>query len=114
MRGLLYDPAARAAAIALTAKLPFAERQRVADEVPRAGLATRAGSHTVGDLAKQLVAIARDGLSRVAPDSMPLLAPVEEIAATGRTHADRIIEIWNRHAGDRAKLIAALAHPELA
>jgi glutamate--cysteine ligase len=113
MRGLLYDATARDAAIALTATLSFADRQRLADDVPRTGLATRAGAHTLGELAKQLVAIARDGLSRVAPASIPLLAPVEEIASTGRTQADRIVEIWQRHAGDRRALVAALAHPGL-
>jgi glutamate--cysteine ligase len=113
VRGLLYDAPARAAATALTAELSFAERQRVADDVPRAGFATRAGAHTLGELAKQLVAIARDGLSRIAPAARPLLDPVAEIATTGRTQADRIVELWNRHAGDRAALIHALAHPGL-
>jgi glutamate--cysteine ligase len=113
MRGLLYDDTARAAAIELTAAWPFAERQRVAEEVPRTGLATRAGLHTIGALAKELVAIARDGLSRQAPASIPLLAPIEQIAATGRTQADRIVELWQRHAGDRTRLISALAHPGL-
>ena len=114
MRGLLYDPAARSAAIELTATLSFAERQRLADEIPRGGFSTRAGAHSVGELASQLVAIARDGLSRVAPESIPLLAPVEEIARSGRTQADRIRELWQRHAGDRAAQIQALAHPGLA
>jgi len=114
MRGLLYDPTARAAATALTGTLSFADRQRLADEVPRAGFAARAGAHTIGELAKQLVAIARDGLGRIAPKALPLLAPVEEIAASGRTQADRIIELWERHAGDRAALVRALAHPGLA
>jgi glutamate--cysteine ligase len=113
MRGLLYDDTARGAAIALTARLSFAERQRVADEVPLAGLSTRIGKHSARELAKQLVAIARDGLSRVAPASVPLLAPVEEIATTGRTQADAIRERWSQHAGDRAGQIAALAHPDL-
>jgi glutamate--cysteine ligase len=113
MRGLLYDDTARAAAIALTAQLSFADRQRIADEVPRAGLATRIGKHRAGELAQQLVAIARDGLSRVAPASVPLLAPVEEIAATGRTQADVIRERWTK-AGSRPAQIAALAHPGLA
>jgi glutamate--cysteine ligase len=113
MRGMLYDDTARAAAIQLTAGLSFADRQRLADEVPRGGFATRAGTHTVGELAKQLVAIARDGLSRVAPASLPLLAPVEEIASSGRTQADRIRELWQRNAGNRAALIRALAHPAL-
>jgi glutamate--cysteine ligase len=114
MRGLLYDSTARSAATALTAGLSFEERQRIADEMPKTGLRTRAGAHTLGDLAKQLVAIARDGLSRVAPASIPLLAPVEEIAATGRTQSDRIVELWQKNAGDRAALIRALAHPGLA
>lgn len=114
MRGLLYEPSSRDAAIAVTAGLSFAERQRIADEVPRSGLATRAGKHTLGVLAKELVKIAQAGLARVAPDSLPLLAPVEQIATTGRTQADRIIELWNQHAGNRQALIAALAHPTLA
>lgn len=113
MRGLLYDKTARDAATALI-DLPFAERQALADDVPRAGFAAKAGAHTLGELAKQLVAIAKDGLSRVAPQALGLLAPVEEIATTGRTQADRIIDIWQQHTGDRAALIAALAHPGLA
>jgi glutamate--cysteine ligase len=113
MRGLLYDRTARDAAIALTAGLSLADRQRIADEVPRRGLATQVGHHDLGTLARELVAIARDGLSRVAPDALPLIDPVDEIASTRRTQADRIIEIWRRHAGDRSALIRALAHPGL-
>ena len=52
--------------------------------------------------------------SRVAPASLPLIAAVEEIAATRRTQADRMIELWQTHAGDRAALVRALAHPGLA
>jgi glutamate--cysteine ligase len=113
-RGLLYDATARTAAIALTAGLSMAERQRLADDVPRLGLAARAGSHSVGDLAVELVAIVRDGLSRVAPDALSLLDPVAEIATTRRTQSDRMVELWRQHAGDRAALIRGLAHPGLA
>jgi glutamate--cysteine ligase len=114
MRGLLYDPAARAAATALTAALSFPERQRLADDVPRLGFAARAGKRSIGELAGELVAIARDGLSRVAPAALPLLAPVEDIAASRRTQADAVIAVWRAHAGDRAALVRALAHPEIA
>jgi len=114
MRGLLYDPTARSAAIALTAGLSFAERQQLANDVPAQGFAARAGEHTVGALAKELVRIAQDGLTRVAPASLSLLEPVDAIATSGRTQADRIIELWQRHAGDRPALIRALAHPGLA
>jgi len=113
MRGLLYDPTACAAATALTASLSFEQRQQLAEEVPLQGFAARAGTRSIGELARELVAIARDGLSRVAPGSLSLLAPVEEIAASGRTQSDRIIEIWQQHEGDRRALIRALAHPGL-
>lgn len=112
-RGLLYDDGARAAATALTAGLTFDERQRLADEVPRAGLAARAGTHTVGELARELVAIVRAGVSRVAPASVAMLDPVIEIATTGRTQADRAVELWRESHGDVAKMIAGLAHPTL-
>jgi glutamate--cysteine ligase len=114
MRGLLYDPTARAAATALTATLSFADRQQLAEDIPRLGFAARAGDRSIGELAVELVAIARDGLARVAPTAVPLIAAVEEIAATRRTQSDRIIELWRAHAPDRAALIRALAHPGLA
>jgi glutamate--cysteine ligase len=114
MRGLLYEPSAREAATALTAKLSFADRQKLADDVPRLGFAARAGNHSVGELAKELVAIAKRGLAHIAPAALSLLAPVEAIAASGRTQADKIRELWKQHAGNRGALIQALAHPGLA
>jgi glutamate--cysteine ligase len=112
-RGLLYDETARREATKLTAGLSFAERQQLADDVPRQGLAARVGDRTVGDLAQELVAIVRDGLSRVAPTSIELLAPVEEIARTRRTQADAMVDTWHRVGGDRAAMLRALAHPGL-
>jgi glutamate--cysteine ligase len=114
MRGLLYDPIAREAATSLTAALSFEERQVLADSVPREGLAARAGAQTIGALAKELVAIAKDGLSRVAPSSVALLDPVEEIATSGRTQADVMVDAWNDARGERAAVIRALAHRGLA
>ncbi len=114
MRGLLYDSAACAAATALTAGLTFDDRQKLADETPMRGFAAKAGSHTLGELAKELVAIAKAGLTRVAPAAVSLLEPVEAIATSGRTQADLMIELWNKHTGDRRGLIRALSHPGLA
>ena len=116
-RGFLYDTDAREAAIALTDGLSFAERERLADLVPTSGLATVIGQTTVGALAKELVAIASAGLARLeqgaARSSLPLLDPVREIAESGRTQSDAIIDIWRATGGDPAKAIPLLAHPGL-
>jgi glutamate--cysteine ligase len=111
--GLLYDETARSAAIALTANLDWDARQQLADEVPTSGLATRVGNKTVGDLAKELVAIARDGLKRSLPGVLRITEPVAAIAESGRTQSDDIIDLWKRLDGNVPALIKALAHPEL-
>ncbi len=112
-RGLLHDADACAAAIALTAGASFAERQQLADDVPRAGLAATIGGRRLGDLARELVAIARGGLARVSPAEQPLLEPVERIATTGRTQSDAIVALWAETGGDPAKVIPRLAHAGL-
>jgi glutamate--cysteine ligase len=112
-RGVVYDATAAAAAIELTAGASIADRQRLADEVPKAGLAATIGGRTVGDLARELVAIAKDGLRRVGPDEISLLAPLERIVETGKTRADEIRAIWNETAGEPAQAIPRLAHPGL-
>jgi glutamate--cysteine ligase len=113
MRGLLYDPDAMSAAIALTADLDFAERLRVWREVPRGGLATRIGSTTIGDLARELHVIARDGVSRQEPTELIYLEPVRDIVEQGRTQADEVAAIWRRHEGDMAAIIRDLSYPGL-
>lgn len=123
-RGLLYDPEARAAATALTAQLDWDARQRLADAVPVGGLATHVEKMpgvTVGQLAKELVAIAAAGLARLEraegtpPErsTLSLLDPVRAIAESGRTQADHIIDVWHATGGDPAKAIPLLAHPGL-
>jgi glutamate--cysteine ligase len=108
-KGILYDAEARRATVALTDGWSYAERLAVRDAVPRAGLRVPlppSARGTMADLARELVAIARAGLGRLAPNEVGYLAPVEEVAATERTQADRIRELWR---GDRQELIAALA-----
>jgi glutamate--cysteine ligase len=112
-RGLLHDADAIAAATALTAGASFAERQQLADDVPRAGFAARIGGRTVGELARELIAIVKAGLARGSPARVPLLAPIEEIVATGRTQSDAIVDLWRATGGDPSTTIPRLAHPGL-
>ena len=99
-RGLFYDADARASATALTAGLDFDQRQTLSEDVARRGLRAGAGAHAVGELAKQLVAIADDGLGRTAPSERRYLEPLREIVETGRTRADIAADAWRAADGD--------------
>lgn len=106
-KGLLYDDDALAGATALTASLSWADRLALRQAVPKQGLAARLpDGRSVHDAARELVALARAGLGRVAPADVPYLAPVLEVAETGRTAADRIREVFAR--GGRRELVREL------
>lgn len=109
-RGFLYDRDACEAAIALTARLSFEDRLALWVAVSEQGLRARVPGtrRTVQDLARELVDIAAAGLGREAPDELPYLEPVREIAETGRTQADALLDLWRRTDGDPARVIAAL------
>jgi glutamate--cysteine ligase len=105
-RGILYDADARKAAWALTADWPFDERLRVYRATPKEGLHGRAHGRPMRELCKELVAIARAGLTSLgATDEQPLLAPLERIVATGRTLADEIAAEYERVGGDVDRMI---------
>ncbi len=120
-KGVLYDDAACAAATALTAHLTMDERLALRAEVPRSGLGTElraaggggrgggsGGKVRVLDLARELVQIAREGLARVAPDEVGLLAPIEEVAQSGRAPAERVRETFAGWNGNVTQLVAKL------
>lgn len=112
-RGLLYDATARAAATELTAALDMDQRVDFWHRVARQGLSAKVpgrGGITAGELSRELVAIAADGLSRLAPEEDCYLDPVRAIAESGRTQADAMIDLWHRSGGDRAQVIAELSH----
>ncbi len=104
--GLLYDPAALDAAWDLARGLDGATREGLRIAAAEAGLAGAAGGVRLLDLAREAVAIARAGLAaRARPgggaaDETGFLAPLSESLATGRTPADRLLELW---AGDWAR-----------
>ena len=106
--GLLYDDAALAAAAALVAERPWTEFAALRPLVPHQGLATPWRSGTLRDLARDVVAIAAEGLrarARLSPrdaDEGIFLAPLEEIAAGGPTQAERWLQryhdVWDGQA----------------
>lgn len=91
MRGLLYDETARADAWALVRAWSPAQVRALHEAAQRQGLSAPLGAGTLADLGKDVVAIARQGLLRLDPADAPLLAPLEQVAASGRSPAERVL-----------------------
>ncbi len=92
--GLLYDEAALAAASALVSAFPIQAFMALRPQAPRTGMATAWGKGTLRDLAREVLAIARDGLRARARrldgvDETGFIAPLDEIASGGPTQAER-------------------------
>ena len=99
--GLLYDKTSLAAAWDLVKTWTPAERDQLRDTVPRLALDTPFRSGKLLDVARQALAISRDGLVRrnrlnaAGDHEARYLAPLEEIAATGRTPADEMLSLYH-------------------
>ncbi len=91
--GLFYDGAALAAAKALVARHGWRDLVALRGAVPRTGIATPWRGGTLRDLARDVLAIARDGLAArgrknaAGEDERIYLAPLEAIAAGAPSQA---------------------------
>jgi glutamate--cysteine ligase len=99
-KGLLYDSGARAAAFELVADASHEEREAARSDVARRGLAARYAGRPVLEIAKELAAIAREGLRRIGhagrrdPDETGFLDPILEQLATGASPGQIVLERW--------------------
>ncbi len=110
--GLLYDSQALDAAWDLVKDWTIEERSQVRHAVPKTALKTplpRGG--TVHDLARQVLQVASDGLSRRArlnsagDNESGFLDPLHEVVATGVTPADRLLDKFhNEWNGDVSRI----------
>ena len=115
--GLLYDEAALAAAWDLCRGWPIEDHERLREDAARLGLKAEVGGRTLQALAKDVLAIARQGLrnrARLGPamtDEAGFLEPLDEIAESGLTPAERWLELyhgaWNE---DLASIYDAAAY----
>ncbi len=104
--GLLYDQAALDGAYEIVKDWTADERQALREAVPTTALATPFRNRTVREIARDVVALARGGLTRRANlnadgyDETIFLSSLEEILATGETPAETILHQyegpWNR------------------
>ena len=99
--GLLYDKAALAAAWDLCKHWDIADHERLRLDAARIGLKASVAGRSAQDVARDMVAIAREGLKRRNRlsagflDETGYLAELEEIADSGMTPADRWLELYN-------------------
>ncbi len=118
--GLLYDPAALAAAAALVGRHDWTDFAALRPLVPRQGLGAQwaaGGVHsTVRDLARDIIAIARDGLRARARkdasgrDETVYLAPLEAIVDGAPNQAEAWLSRFHGDwAGDVTRIFAEAA-----
>ena len=99
-KGLLYDAGAREAAWQLVAGSSHEEREAARGEVARRGLAARFAGRRVLDLARELAAISREGLRRIAhagrrdPDETGYLDPVSQQLELGLSPGQVVLDRW--------------------
>jgi glutamate--cysteine ligase len=106
--GLLYDDAAQKAAFALVRDWTAEEVSALRAEVPRLALAATIRSRSVRDVARDMLAIARDGLRARGLGEERYLDPLDEIAASGVTLAERwLLRVEREWGGDVRPVLAA-------
>lgn len=99
--GILYDAPSLAAAWDLCKAWDIADHERLRRDVTRLGLKAEVGGRSVRDIAVDMVAIARQGLKNRARfsggmvDERGYLTELEDIADSGVTPADRLLELYN-------------------
>jgi glutamate--cysteine ligase len=99
--GLLYDKAALEAAWDLAKGWTQADRAALKAAVPRDALQATVAGRSVREVARDLLAISRAGLKNRArrdaqgQDEGIFLDPLDEIADSGKTLADRMLELYH-------------------
>ena len=110
--GLLYDQGALDAAWDLVKDWDMAGREELRSTVPKLGLdAPIPGGGTLRDIAGQVLAISRSGLNARArlnsagDNESGFLAPLDEIVASGKVPAQRLLDKFNGEwAGDMSRV----------
>ena len=98
--GVLYDGPSLAAAWDLVKDWKVEDHERLRRDVTRLGLKAEVAGRTAQDVAKDMVHIARDGLKNRARfsggmvDERGYLSELEDIADSGITPAERLLELY--------------------
>ncbi|WP_439598909.1 glutamate--cysteine ligase [Falsiroseomonas sp.] len=105
--GLLYDDAAQKAAAGLIRGWTVEEMKLLRNAVPQQALAATIRGRTLQAIARDAVAIAREGLKARGLGEEVYLAPLAEIAESGLTQAERWLQRWEgAWGGDVSRIFA--------
>lgn len=115
--GVLYDAPSLAAAWDLVKDWDIADHERLRRDVTRLGLKAEVGGRTVRDVAVDMVEIAKQGLKNRARfsggmvDERGYLSELEDIADSGITPAERLLELYHGEwQGDLTRLYRDFAY----
>jgi glutamate--cysteine ligase len=115
--GILYDPDSQAAAWDLCRRWTAPERSALRRDVARLGLKAEVAGRSVQHVAKDMLALARQGLKRRnrlsagMVDETNYLGELEDIADTGVTAAERLLELYHGPwRGDASRVFEAFAY----
>jgi glutamate--cysteine ligase len=114
-KGLFYTADCQEAALDLVKRWSFEEVRALYRDVTRGGFAARMKGIRVGELARELVAIASEGLRRQAAvdatgrDERMYLEPTLDRVERGRTMAEELLDGWRVWGGRVAPLLDACA-----
>lgn len=115
--GVLYDAPSLAAAWDLVKDWDIADHERLRRDVTRLGLKAEVAGRSVRDIAVDLVAIAKQGLKNRARfsggmvDERGYLSELEDIADSGITPAERLLDLYHgAWQGDVKRIYADFAY----
>nr|WP_313423460.1 glutamate--cysteine ligase [Brevundimonas diminuta] len=115
--GILYDAPSLAAAWDLCKDWHIADHERLRRDVTRLGLKAEVNGRSVRDIAVDMVNIAKQGLKNRARfsggmvDERGYITELEDIADSGVTSADRLLELYNGEwGGDVSRVYRDMAY----
>lgn len=93
-RGLFYDPHSLEEASRLLPSLSPTKYAELFELARKEGLRGTFEGRKLSELATRMVEIAVEGLKRLDPDDAPLLEPLLEVARSGRSPAEAVLEAY--------------------
>ncbi len=94
-KGLFFNQQSLQETIALFDKITYEEFKTAREKVPALGIKTTLGKHKITDLAKEIIRISYNSLSREGKNEHKFIEPMSELIQEEKCPADIIIQNWH-------------------